>query len=200
MSCDFHSQRRFAYDLTDCMKLVEPLLVGLSECWEAADKTYREEYSDRARAEHTESVAAQCRRQHMWMEVVGRYDGVPGCNLLEVRGLKLLNWWDQAVIRFKKVDGAGRHQNFPTPQQNDFDDQLPLPNLPAEAVRLTSGYQLDASGEFMERKIVARVRKKSVLWAAQVDVEEQEASWIDISPRRFAGTGRFDFGKKYKES
>jgi hypothetical protein len=136
----------------------------------------------------------------MWMEVVGRYSDVPGCNLLEVRGLKLLNFWDQVVLRFKKVDGSGRHQNFPTPQQNDFDDQMPLPNLPAEAIRLTSGYQLDGSGEFIERKIVARVRRKDVLWAAQVNVEEEEVSWVDISPRRFAGMDRFEFGKKYRES
>ena len=37
------------------------------------------------------------------MEVLARYDGVPGCNLLEVRGLKLLNCWDQPLVRFKKV-------------------------------------------------------------------------------------------------
>jgi hypothetical protein len=183
-------------DLTQCMLLVEPLLVGLDECWAAADETYKSEYSDRARAEHTDSVAAACRRQHMWMEVVGRYDGVPGCNLMEVRGLKLLNWWDQAVLRFKKVDGAGHHQNYPTDQQHAFDAQLPLPNLPPEAIRLTAGYQLDPSGEFIERKMIARVHRKSVLWAAQVNVHEREANWVDISPQRFAGTERFDFDKK----
>jgi hypothetical protein len=185
-------------DLSTCMELVEPLLVGLDECWQAADETYKKEYSDRARAEHTDAVAAACRRQHMWMEVVGRFDGVPGCNLMEVRGLKLLNWWDQALLRFKKVDGSGHHQNYPTDQQHAFDMQMPLPNLPPEAIRLTSGYQLDGSGEHIERKMIARVRGRSVLWAAQVNIQEKEADWVDISPKRFAGMERYDFRSKSK--
>ena len=53
----------------------------------------------------------------------------------------------------RKLDRLGRHakQAVQTQQQKDYDYQLPLPGLPAPAVRLISGYQLDATGEAIER-------------------------------------------------
>ncbi len=87
----------------------------------------------------------------MLSEVVSRFDGRDGYRVQRLRGLALLNYRDVIVWRFKKVDGSGRHQNYQTKQQRDFDDQLILPGIPEAATRLTSGYQPDAAAEGIER-------------------------------------------------
>ena len=180
-------------DLSRCMELVAPLVVGLYDDWREAHQLYQERYPAEVLAEHDKSTAASCVRSHMLMAVVRRFDGAHGCHVLNVNGLKVLNYRDLAVLRFKKVDAAGRHHNYQTDQQKDFDDQLPLPGLPTEAVRLTSGYQLDISGQAIERIIVARPLGSSMMWTAQVNVIEERAAWIGITPRRFAGTEHFDY-------
>jgi hypothetical protein len=180
-------------DINSCMNAIEPLLVGLHDEWTGAHRLYQEKYPPEVLAEHDDSTAASCVRAHMLMGVLRRYDGAVGCNILNIEGLKVLNYWDRAVLRFKKVDAAGRHQNYQTAQQRDFDDQLPLPGLPPRAVRLTSGYQLDASGQSIERIIIARPIGRSIMWTAQVNVLAERASWIDITPRRLSGTERFDY-------
>jgi hypothetical protein len=182
-------------DLTRCMNLIEPLLVDLHEGWEAAHRLYREEYPPNVLAEHTDAVAAACVRAHQWMEVERRLDGKPGVSLLDIRGLKVINFRDQAVIRLKKLDAAGRHSNYQTQQQKDFDGQETLPGLPPEAVRLTSGYQLDVTGQTIERHMIARPMGRAVTWTAQVNVIDAKAAWIDITPRRFAGFERTDYRK-----
>jgi hypothetical protein len=180
-------------DLLRCMALIEPVLVGLHDDWRGAHALYQERYPADILAEHDETTAANCVRAHMLMAVIRRFDGVPGCHILDINGFKVLNYRDLAVVRFKKVDAAGRHHNYQTEQQRDFDDQEPLPGLPAEAVRLTSGYQLDVSGQAIERIIIARPISQSIMWTAQVNVIEDHATWIDITPRRLAGTERFDY-------
>jgi hypothetical protein len=180
-------------DLDHCMGIIAPLMVGLHDEWMAAHSLYHEKYPPEVLAEHDDSTAASCVRAHMLMNIMRRYDGAAGCNILNVEGLKAFNYWDQAVLRFKKVDSAGRHQNYQTDHQRDFDNQEPLPGLPPEAVRLTSGYQLDASGQLIERIIVARPLGRSIMWTAQINVLEDRASWIDITPRRLTGTERFDY-------
>jgi hypothetical protein len=180
-------------DLSRCMELVEPVLVGIHDDWRTAHQLYQERYPAEVLAEHDESTAASCVRAHMLMALMRRFDGIGGCHILNVNGLKVLNYRDLAVFRFKKVDAAGRHSNYQTEQQRDFDDQLPLPGLPAEAVRLTSGYQLDLSGQEIERIIVARPFGSSIMWTVQVNVINERPAWIDITPRRLAGTERFDY-------
>jgi hypothetical protein len=180
-------------DLSRCMGLISPVLAGLHDDWRAAHELYQERYPAEVLAEHDEATAASCVRSHMLMAVKRRFDGVDGCHVLDLHGLKVLNYRDLAVLRFKKVDAAGRHHNYQTDQQKDFDDQLPLPGLPPAAVRLTSGYQLDLSGQEIERIIIARPLHKSIMWTAQVNVMEEQATWIDITPRRLTGTERFDY-------
>ena len=117
----------------------------------------------------------------------------PGCHFLNIRGLEVLNYWDLALIRLKKVNGAGRWQNYATPQQRKYDDQLPLPGLPPEAVRLVVGYQPDAAFSAVERIIVSRPLGKTIRWTAQIVVSDDVASWADITPARFGFGDAVDF-------
>lgn len=179
-------------DQERCMALAAPLLIDLHQAWYEAFGQYLK-YPAEFTAEHDDTTAANCIRSHMWTEVVRRFDGRHGCKLLSLGRLNLLLYKNDVVWRFKKVDGSGRHQNYQTKQQRDYDDQLELPGLPGAAVRLTSGYQPDGAGQAIDRVIVSRPLGKSMMWAAQTNVIDNAASWVDITPRRLAGTDRFDY-------
>jgi hypothetical protein len=170
----------------------EPLLRDFYEGWQAAAAMYAT-YPEAATAEHDNATAAQCVRAHMFREVVRRFDERPGCVVKDIHGLKVVIYKDLQVWRFKKLHQTGRHSNYQTQQQEDFDDQWPLPGIPEQATRLTSGYMLDAGGQTMERIVVSRVLGRSVLWVAQTLFIENALTVRDITPGRIAGTGRTDF-------
>jgi hypothetical protein len=176
-----------------CMEIAQPLLRDMHEAWHAAFTTYRVEYPEKVIAEHDDTTAANCIRSHMWTDMLRRFDGRPGCALLTIRQLRILNYRDLLVFRFKKVNSEGRHHNYQTKQQMNFDDQLPLPGIPSAATRLTSGYQPDIIGEMIERIIISRPMGLHTTWAAQVNVVGDTASWVDITPERLLGTERIDF-------
>jgi hypothetical protein len=132
----------------------------------------------------------------MLLEIRRRLDGQHGCNLLDVRGFHVLNYRDEAVLRFKKVDSSGRHSAYQTDQQKEFDDQKTIPGIPPAAVRLTCGYQNSPSGDAIERIIIARPMGRSILWTSQVTVIDAAADWVDITPERLPGTGRVDFRRR----
>jgi hypothetical protein len=111
---------------------------------------------------------------------------------LNVKNLKLLNFYDRYVLRFKQVNKFGMHQNYPTEQQHEFDRDVPLDGIPPAAIRLTSGYQLNAAGDAIERVLIARILGRSALWLSQINVISAEAAWEDITPARFSGTRRVD--------
>ncbi len=181
-------------DQDQCMRLAAPLLRGVYDVLYDAVAMYQGGgYSDEVRAEHSDRGAANCVYDHAEKAMVRYFDGMKGVNFLNIRGLFVLNYLDLVVLRWKKVKPSGRHRNYPTQQQRDYDDQLPLPDLPEAAKRLTAGYQLDAGGTAIERVMIARPRGRSVDWTAQIIIVNDEAKWIDITPPRFAGTERTDF-------
>lgn len=177
-------------DLELCMSASSELLPDFHEAWHAAMYAYQQ-YPAEWRAEHDDTTMANCIRSHMWMEIRRRFDGRPGCTLKSLNRLNVLIFRDISVWRFKKVDGTGRHSNYETQQQRDFDNQMPLPEIPAPAVRLTSGYHPDIAGEAIERIIVARPYGRKMEWAAQVNLIDRAATWEEITPKRFAGFERF---------
>jgi hypothetical protein len=155
---------------------------------------YQANYSAEVVAQHRDRTAANCVYDHGFHRMREELDGAPGCHFLRIGPLlEVLNYHDLAVLRLKKVNGAGRWRNYPTKQQRDFDDQKPLPGLPPEAVRLVVGYQPDPSFSLVERAIVSRPLGKTILWTAQIVVVDDTCSWIDITPSRLAGTERVDF-------
>lgn len=174
---------------TEAMEFLAPLSLLFHEGWELSHSKYLS-YDPEHAADHDDATAAACVRCHMWKYVLNQIDGRPGVKLMNVRGLKLLNYYDRYVLRFKQVDRAGHHSNYPTDQQTDFDRDLPLPGIPEAATRLTSGYQLDAAGATIERIVAARILGRSVLWLSQINVVASEPVWTDITPQRIDGTDR----------
>lgn len=179
-------------DLERQLAIAEPLLRGFYDGWHAAMARYGE-YDPKHRAEHNDTTAANCVRSHMFHEIVRRFDGRPRCIVKDVRGLKIIIWRGVQVWRFKKVDATGRHRNYQTQQQEDFDDEWPLPGLPEGAARLTSGYALDTTAESIERIIASRVLGRDMLWAAQTAVVDEQVHITYITPERIPGTGAIDF-------
>lgn len=170
----------------------QPLLREFYDAWHAAALKYAEYPKDLA-AEHDDTAAAVCVRRHMFHEVMRRFDDRPRCVIRDIRGLKVLIYKDTQVWRFKKLNWAGRHSNYQTQQQEDFDDQWPLKGIPEEATRLTSGYMLDATGQVMERIVVSRVLGRDVLWVAQTTILDDQMEVQDITPARMPGTDAIDF-------
>lgn len=176
------------------MRLIEPLLLGIHDALYEAVAIYQGDgYSDAVRAEHSDRTVANCIYVHAEKALMRRFMDTPGVHFLDVRGLHLLNFRDQALLRVKKVNALGRHANFPTLQQQDYDDEMPLLDLPESAVRLTAGYQLDAVGAAIERVMIARQIGKDVVWTAQIVANDAQIAWVDITPERIPGTSYTDF-------
>ena len=171
-----------------------PVLHGILD--EAVTFYFSEEYSDAARAEHSTTTAANCIYSHAENRMISAADATPGLNTLKRRGLHVLNYKNRALARFKKVKPNGKHSNFQTKQQQDYDDQKTCPGFPAPAYRLTAGYHLDASGTYLERIMIARPLGRNIFWTAQVSMVDGLAQWEDITPKRFAGTDGADFDAK----
>lgn len=179
-------------DLARCMALAEPLLPTLHKCWHDAMDIYAKEYPPHILAEHDDTTAANSIRAHLWIRVKQALDGKNECVAMTVRQLNVLIYQDKIVWRFKKVDEQGLHANYQTLQQQDYDLRRSLPGIPPAAVRLTSGYQPDVTGLAIERHIIARPFGRSIQWAAQVNLIDDQATWTDITPQRLSGTEAFD--------
>jgi hypothetical protein len=180
-------------DQEDCMGRIEPLFRPLHDALHHGMAFYQANYSAEAIAQQRDRTAANCVYDHGFHRIKEVLGEESGCHFLSMRGLEVLNYFDLAVLRFKKVNGAGRWRNYGTPPQHDFDYQLPLPGLPKEAVRLVIGYEPDAAFTSVERIIVSRPLGKTIRWTAQIVVIEETASWTDITTARIAGTERVDF-------
>ena len=113
-----------------------------------------------------------------------REDEVSGLKIIDVKGLTLANFRDQAVFRLKKVNAEGRHANIPTDQQLDFEEQIPFREFPDEAFRLVIGYEPDATETYIERIMVVRQIGNHIYWTAQVNIMDKAATWQDATPPR----------------
>lgn len=181
-------------DQISAMALAEPLLPTLHSILdESVDFYFGEDYSDAARAQHDGRAMKSCIYSHAETRAYQIECDLPGLNVIDVRGLKVLNYLDKVVFRLKNVNSEGRHSNNDTQQQRDFDDQRPLEGLPDAAIRLVAGYQLDESGSSLERIMIARRIGRNVAWTAQVSIIDEAVEWEDITPQRFTGTGGIDF-------
>lgn len=181
-------------DQISAMTVAEPMLLILHSILdESVDFYFSENYSDAARAEHTARAMKNNIYAHAETRAYQKESDTPGLNVLDVRGLKVLNYLDKVVFRLKNVNAEGKHSNNDTQQQRDFDDQLPLEGLPDAAIRLVAGYQLDEAGLSLERIMVARRIGRNVVWTAQISVIDEAVEWEDITPQRFTGTDAIDF-------
>jgi hypothetical protein len=187
-------------DQDDCMSRIEPLFKVLHDALHDGMGFYLGKYSKKVLAQHRDRTAANCVYDHAFHNLREQLDGEPGCHFLNRRGLEVLNYFDLALVRLKKVNGAGRAQNLRTKQQRDYDDQKSIPGLPDAAVRLIVGYQPDAAFSFVERVIVSRPLGKTIRWTAQIVVADDASKWFDITPDRLAGTEAVDFDSVRRRS
>ena len=179
-------------DITANMMVLEPYLSNLVAAVRRGFATYQNEYTPRVKAAHDNAAAAKCVHRHILEEVEFAIDGLGGLALVNARGLMVLNVHDRALLRFKKMDEEGHSASYPTQQAKSFDRQLPLPNLPPSATRLTFGYEPDLAFSEIVRLLTACPLGPRTLWCAQITEEVPgTATWTDITPLRFAGTEPF---------
>ena len=163
------------------MAVLEPDFATLTDIYSAAVDLYNEGTSARIRAEHTSRAALNSIYALVWKGYEREFGELPGHHLLVMRGLNVLNVADKVVVRAKRVDANGRHANNSTKQQRDFDGQLPLAGLPAEAVRLVIGYELDPAYSTVERVIIRHTMGD---WVSQIVAVDEAYHWEDITPVR----------------
>lgn len=175
----------------DALQPILPVVYGILD--ESVAFYFSDAYSDEARAEHTNRAMANNVYSHAEKRMISAADATDGLHSLNVRGLHVLNYRDKVLARFKKVNPNGKHANYLTQQQKDYDNQIAFPEFPDPAFRLIAGYQLDEVGMSLERIMIARPLGRSVFWTAQVSVVDTVAHWEDITPARFAGTEATDF-------
>lgn len=181
-------------DLATNMMVLEPYLPALAGCVRRGFATYQdsEHYSPLARAAHDNAAAAKNVHRHILEEITIEIAERSGLAMVNARGLIVLNVHDRALLRFKKMDEEGQSVSYPTRQQRQFDRQLPLPNLPSAATRLTFGYEPDLAFSSIIRIMVACPLGPSSHWCVQINEDDAGVvSWVDITPRRIPGTERF---------
>lgn len=163
------------------MGVLDPDFATLTQIYTDAVDLYNDETSPRIRAEHTSRAALNSIYALVWKGYQREFGDMPGHHILDVRGLNVLNISDKVVARAKRVNANGLHTNNITKQQRDFDRQIPLAGLPAEAVRVVIGYELDLAYSKVERVIVRHTMGD---WVSQIVSMDEAYHWEDITPAR----------------
>ncbi|MGJ4949143.1 hypothetical protein [Bradyrhizobium sp. HKCCYLS20291] len=181
-------------DQNRAMAIAEPILAGLyGVLKESVSFYFSEAYSNEARADHTGRAVANCIYSHAEKRVAVLAEATEGLSVIDVRSMRVANYKDQGLFRFKLVKPNGRHSNYQTKQQRNYDDQKSFPEFPQPAVRLTVGYELDEAGAGLKGIMIARPIGRSVFWTAQVVMDAGVALWEDTTPARFGATEAIDF-------
>lgn len=180
-------------DQNHCMGVLEPHLTLLHACVLNGFNTYQRMPPD-IKAQYDERATTAAVYAHIMHAVVADFVSVSGVSVIDSKGLKVLNFSDKLVARFKKVNEAGRHRNALTKQQERFDKQLRLPNLPPEATRVTIGYEPDPAFYEIVRITVGCPLGRDIdpLWLTQINAVGDKVEWVDITPTRIPGTEPFE--------
>lgn len=176
--------------MEEIMDGLEPILDVLDAIPREAFAKYRDEYPSHVRIDHDARAAATCIYSHM-ESGAHALEAVDGVHAMDVRGLKVWLYRDQAVIRFKRMDEEGRFRRYPTKQAKDYDAQRPIPGLPPPAERLVVGYLPDPTGTSIVRVQIAKPMGREIDWCAAIvpslERTAGERPWIDVTRvRRFA--------------
>lgn len=126
------------------------------------------------------SAVAMLVNRYIWHRIYHNFKDVPGVRFDTVRGQRILVIGDKLTIRFKKFDDRLRSRNIPTKQQQAFDLQLPLIDVPP-CPRLTFGYVLDPLQANIDRLAVTLPLGKALAWSFIIPEVETE---IEIMPLR----------------
>jgi hypothetical protein len=170
----------FEPDQATVMAILHPYLGRMFPIFGAAVDLHNAETSARARAELSSSAVAHNINCHAWAGFEREFTDEPGFHFLKPGGnLKVLNIRDELVLRPKKVDANGRHQNADTAQQRAFDSNADLPGIHPAAARVIVGYQPD---EAFSSVIRVTVRRPKARWVAQIVEIDAAYSWVDITP------------------
>jgi hypothetical protein len=180
-------------DQARCMAILDPHLAMLHACVLDGFNTYHRTPPD-LKAQHDERAATTTVYAHIMHAINREFAAVDGVSLIDSKGLKVLNFGDRLVARFKKVNESGRHRNHISKQQVRFDKQLSLPHLPPAATRVTIGYEPDPAFYEIVRVTVGcpHGHNTTPLWLAQINVVADAAEWVDVTPARIPATEPFE--------
>src|SRR5688572_6626252 len=108
-------------DQEDAMTAALPILAIVHAILDDAVAYYfGPNYSNEARAEHTDRTMANCIYSHAEKRMLRAAEETKGLHAINVRGLHVLNHSDRILLRFKKVKPNGKSSNYQTKQQQDY--------------------------------------------------------------------------------
>lgn len=100
------------------------------------------EYDSQLKLVHRARTRANIVYDHIVENAKKEFEDENGVSHFIARGIFLLKVEDKLIIRFKMLDNAKRPKNVKTRHNQEFFQQLDLPNIPA-ATRLVVGYELN---------------------------------------------------------
>lgn len=97
--------------------------------------------------------------------VMSRFGDDPDVKFMNERGFLVMVVKEQFALRFKKLDQNKRTcKGHTAGYKAYFSHQLTLPGMPAEAIRLVLGYQLDAAEAAISDLLLTFQWERNVLW------------------------------------
>lgn len=122
--------------------ILEPYKESLRLCVSMAWRYYNEHYGH-VHHLHTPRTRASILHDLMVHNARKNFEGKPGIEMRDMRGLFLLIVDGQLLIRFKKLDEDKMSRSIPTRQTEDFLAQMDLPGMPPRATAIIVGYELN---------------------------------------------------------
>lgn len=162
-------------------KLLAPYLAGLRGAMEDGWKAWVElgDKLPSARLPLRSRTRANFVYDHIAANAVARFGKDPKVRISESRGFLQLLIDRKYILRFKKLDRKRRSRNISTGQQRLwFNVQMSLPEMPAEAVRLIAGYQLNPFGTEFEDILVTRPANGRIDWAFSIPDSSAEGGVV----------------------
>jgi len=108
----------------------------------------------------------------MCHEIKHQFEGVSGVSIDDKHGFLLLNIENLLLMRFKKLNKFYQASNIATIQQDTYNRQLELPDIPDSAARVTAGYLLDKIHQagMKDIRVVFPVgpKGKNILWSFSI--------------------------------
>jgi hypothetical protein len=159
-----------------CRRILEPYYEALLEIpREAFAKFLRMPDEYRVPLQLHKTVRANAVWSYMMQEADRLLSMMPGVYVIPRHGSKLFLVGSEVLLRFKKLDENGASRNYPTRRARHFNDpnQDSFDEIPAAAIRVDVGYQLDRLEQSISEVLVSHRNGKVVAWAYPVRIASQ---------------------------
>lgn len=157
--------------------LTEDRLKAVQTSVERGFRTYLE-YPARFRRAHATRTRRSITYDHIVETATEVLESQPGVTLVRTQGLVVFDIDRRLLLRFKHLDEQRRSSNISTMQIQEFRGQRPLPGMPARAVHVEAGYQLNELETAIENIVVICPNGSRIEWDIDVYAANPQAEIV----------------------